>query len=169
MKWVGRLGAVWGIGGISLLLVSAIYRLTRVAVDAFSYSLTPLHWTFLSVFLLSMLYSEGYRGFHLGFSPRAVARARYLIEHPHVGHSLLAPVFCMGFFHTTRRRMITSTALTLMIIAFIIIVHGLAQPWRGIVDIGVVAGLAWGLVAMLAFAFMAFTSDGFEYSPEVPD
>jgi hypothetical protein len=169
MKWVGRLGAVWGVLGISLLLGSAIYRLTLVALDTFTYTLTPLQWAFLLVFLLFMLYFEGYRGFHLSFSPRVAARARYLTDNPHVGHSLLAPVFCMGFFHTTRRRMITSSALTLMIISFVVIVHGLAQPWRGIIDIGVVAGLAWGLVTILFFATTAFTSDGFEHSPEVPE
>jgi hypothetical protein len=169
MKWVGRLGAIWGLLGISLLLGSAIYRMTLVALNAFGYHFTLVQWGFLGVFLFLMLYFEGYRGFHLSFSRRVAARARYLSENPHIGHSLLAPVFCMGFFHATRRRMITSSAVTLMIISLVIIVHGIVQPWRGIIDVGVVAGLVWGLIALLVFAAMAFTSDGFEHPPEVPE
>lgn len=169
MKWIGRLGAVWGVLGISLLLGSAIYRLTLVAVNAFRYHLSPLQWAFLGAFLPLMLYFEGYRGFHLSFSRRVAARARYLNENPHVGHSLLAPVFCMGFFHATRRRKVTSSVLTLMIISLVTIVHHIVQPWRGIIDVGVVAGLVWGLFALLVFVIIAFTSDVFDHSPEVPD
>ncbi len=169
MKWVGRLGAAWGLIGISLLLGSAIYRLTLVAVDAFSYSFTMPQWVFLGAFLIFMLYFEGYRGFHLSFSRRVAARARYLTRNPNVGHSLLAPVFCMGFFHATRRRILTSTAITSMVISLVIVVHAVSQPWRGIIDVGVVAGLAWGLVAMLIFAALAFATDDFEHSPEVPE
>jgi len=169
MKWVGRLGAIWGLLGISLLLGSAIYRMTLVAMDAFKYHFTLVQWTFLGIFSFFMLYFEGYRGFQLSFSRRVAARARYLTRNPHIGHSLLAPVFCMGFFHATRRRMITSSSVTLMIISLVIIVHGIVQPWRGIIDVGVVAGLVWGLVALFVFATMAFTSTGFEHPTEVPE
>ena len=50
----------------------------------------------------------------------------------------------------------TVYGLTLAIILMVRIVHGLAQPWRGIIDLGVLAGLAWGLVTTLICARHVF-------------
>jgi len=58
--------------------------------------------------------------------------------------------------------------LTIMIIMLIILVHQLEQPWRGIVDAGVVIGLGWGLVSMLYFIVQAFGTENYTYSPEIP-
>jgi hypothetical protein len=74
----------------------------------------------------------------------------------------------MGYFHATRRRQITSWSLTLGIIALVIGVRYLVQPWRGIIDAGVVVGLAWGVVAVGWFAVRGLTAPTFAYSPEVP-
>jgi hypothetical protein len=51
----------------------------------------------------------------------------------------------------------------------IILVRFLAQPWRGIVDAGVVVGLAWGLISLAIFTLQAFISKGFAYPPDVPE
>lgn len=165
---VGALGALWGVAGVALLLGSAIYRLSLVAAEAVSSPLSPLHWTALLLVLFFMAYAEGYRGFQQRFSPRVAARAKYLREHPRMMPVLLAPLFCMGYFHATRQRKITSYAVTGGIVALILLVRLLPQPWRGIVDAGVVVGLLWGLVSLLIFAVKAFTSDRFAYAPEVP-
>jgi hypothetical protein len=127
------------------------------------------HWTLMLACVVFMAYSEGYKGFQLGFSPRVAARALYLRDHPTPMRSLAAPLFCMGFFHAQRRRLVISYSLTLAIIALIFLVRLLPQPWRGILDAGVVVGLAWGLVALLAFAVRALGSGDFNYSPEVSD
>jgi len=110
---MGILGAAWGITGVSLLLSSAIFRLARVAAEAFSHPFDWRHWTALVALLLFMGYAEGYRGFQQRFSPRVAARARYLRERPNLFRSALAPLFCMGFFHATRRRKIVTLSLTL--------------------------------------------------------
>jgi hypothetical protein len=75
----------------------------------------------------------------------------------------------MGFFHATRRRLITSFALTAGIVALVLAVRVLPQPWRGIVDTGVVVGLAWGLLSLIAFSAQALGAAKFAPSPEVPD
>ena len=165
---IGYFGAFWGLSGILLLLGSAIYRLTQYALDALSYEFQWYHWFSLLGLILFMAYAEGYRGFQQAFSPRTAARARYLIEHPNLFHSLLAPFFCMGFFHATKRRMIISLSLTSGIVLLIILVRMVPQPWRGIIDAVVVIGLLWGLVSLLVFGIVAFTSRHFPYSPEVP-
>lgn len=166
---MGIFGAIWGLTGILLLIGSAVYRLTPLAIDAFSHVFTLYHWLSLFLILFFMAYAEGYRGFQKGFSPRVAARALYLKNHPRLLHSLLGPFFCMGFFYASRRRKITSFSVTSGIIVLIILVRFLAQPWRGIIDAGVVTGLAWGLVSLVIFSLRAFTAKEFKYSPDVPD
>lgn len=165
--FAGRLGAGWGLAGVTLLLGAAVYRLTPWAVDAFSYSLTLSQWVLLVGFSLFMLVGEGYRGFQKNFSPRVVARARHLAGHPTPVRVLLAPLFLMGFFGATRRRKVTSWSLTTGIVLLVLGVRRLAQPWRGIIDLGVVLGLAWGLVALFGFAYQAFSRREFSFPADL--
>lgn len=162
-------GALWGMSGVLLLLGSAVYRLTPLAIDAFSYDWSWRHWSSLALMTFFMAYAEGYRAFQQGFSPRVAARARYLRDHPNFVHALLAPLFCMAYFHAPRRRRITSISVTAGIVILVVLVRLLPQPWRGIIDGSVVVGLAWGLVSLLIFGYQAFTADRFNYSPEVPE
>jgi hypothetical protein len=166
---MARIGAYWGLTGVLLLLASAIYRLTPIAEDAFSYAFLWYHWCALAFIVFFMAYVEGYRAFQQAFSPRVAARARYLRDHPNLLHTLLAPLFCMAYFHAPRRRQITSISVTAGIIVLVILVRLLSQPWRGIIDGGVVVGLAWGLVSLALFSYQAFTAEVFPYSPEVPE
>lgn len=75
----------------------------------------------------------------------------------------------MGYFHATRRRQIISLSLTAGIIVLILAVHRLAQPWRGIVDAGVVVGLVWGVVSLFWYSIKAFATGTCDCSPEVPE
>jgi hypothetical protein len=168
-KIMGILGAIWGLTGVLLLLGSAIYRLAPLAINAYSYDFFWYHWLALFLILLFMAYAEGYQGFQKGFSPRVASRALYLKNNPRFLHVLFAPFFCMGFFHASRRRKITSVSVTSGIIVLIILVRFLAQPWRGIIDAGVVVGLAWGLISLIVFILQAFSSKEFPYPPDVPE
>ncbi|NQV31227.1 MAG: hypothetical protein HQ515_00960 [Phycisphaeraceae bacterium] len=166
---IGIIGAVWGIVGLSLILGSALYRLYPYAFELSETPLAWYHWLALGLSLLFMGYAEGYKGFHLKFSPRAAARALYLKNNPTATRVLLAPFFCMGFFHATRKRKIVAYSLTAMIILLIVLVRQLNQPWRGIVDAGVLLGLGWGLMSIWGFTIFAFFGKGFDVSPETPD
>jgi len=166
---IGRFGAFWGLAGVVFLLGSAIYRLTLLAIDAFSYDWLWYHWFFFAFLLLFMAYAEGYRAFQQGFSPRVAARARYLRDHPDALHAFFAPLFCMAYFHAPKRRRIVSISVTAGIIALVLFVRLLPQPWRGIIDGSVVVGLTWGLVSLMVFGYQAFFSERFGYSPEVPE
>lgn len=165
----GTIGALWGLAGVILLLASAVCRLGPLAVEAFSYPFEWYHWAALLLVTVFMAYAEGFVGFQQRFSPRVAARARYLLLHPRARFTLLAPFFCMGYFHATRRRQITSVSLTAGIIALVLLVRLVPQPWRGIVDAGVVVGLAWGVISLVYFGVQAFVVSDFSYSPEVPD
>ncbi len=166
---IGGIGAAWGVLGLSLLLGSALYRLYPYAQELCGMDFGWIHWVALAASLVFMGYAEGYKGFHLKFSPRVAARALYLKQNPTWARVLFAPLFCMGFFHATRKRKIVSYCLTLMIVGLIVWVKTLTQPWRGIVDAGVVLGLGWGLVSIWIFAVQAFFGKGFNVSPETPD
>jgi len=166
---IGVVGAVWGLAGVSLLLGSAIYRLSLLVIEGFSYHFLWYHWVMLVLVVLFMAYFEGYRAFQKGFSPRVAARARYLRDHPHTPYILAAPLFCMGYFHASGRRRVTSISVTAGIVVLVLLVRLLQQPWRGIIDLGVVVGLAWGLVSLIIFSVLAFSSKIFPYSAEVPE
>ncbi len=165
----GRLGALWGIGGLSWIFISALMRLFPHACEMTRMPLSGMHWFGLVISLLFMGYAEGYKGFQLKFSPRAAARALYLKNNPTPGRLVFAPLFCMGFFHATRKRKIVAYSLTGMIVLLIVLVRQLPQPWRGIVDAGVVLGLGWGLLSVWIFSVRAFFGQAYEVSPETPE
>ena len=167
MQIWGKLGAVWGATGVFALLGFAVVRLTPKALDAFRMGLDRTQWAATIVFAVFMLYSEGYRGFQLRFSPRTAARVRYLRDQPAVLRSLLGPFFAMGYFHSNRRTKIVAWALSTFVVTMVILVQWLEQPWRGIVDTGVVLGLTWGMISLAVSLAAALTRETYPVSPEV--
>jgi hypothetical protein len=166
---IGIFGAIWGLAGFSFVLLYSIFRLTPIALDTFTYDLRWYHWAFLVINTAFMAYFEGYRGFQKGFSPRIAVRAKHIKNHPNVFHVLLSPLYCAGYFHASRRRKIVAYSLTAGIMILVLLIRLLDQPWRGIVDAGVVVGLSWGLISLLIFGVLAFTSKSFDHSPEIPE
>jgi len=167
MTWIGRLGSWWGAVGVIGVMIFAIVRLTPVALAARDVGLDTMQWIVAVVFVALMAYSEGYRGFQLRFSPRTAARVRYLRDQPDVVRSLLAPVFAMGFFHANRRTRTIAYLGSMGILGLVLLVRLLAQPWRGIVDLGVVVGLSWGTVSLILSIIAALTRTTYPVSPEV--
>ena len=142
-------GFIWGVGGVVALLLSAVFRLFPRVVELRDYPLTLYHWLLLAGFVSYMLYAEGYKGFHRNFSPRVALRADYLRKEGKPWMLLLAPLVCMGFVHATRKRMLVTWLLTTGLIALVVLVSHASQPWRGIIDAGVVAGLCAGVLSLL--------------------
>ena len=164
-----KLGLFWGLGGIILILVFAIYRLTPATLALKDISLEFSHWIALLFSVIYMAYAEGYKGFFLNFSPRAALRADYLSKNPKILHTLLAPLFCMGFIHATRKRKLLSFGLTIIIFGFVMAVRYLPQPWRGILDAGVVTGLTLGCFSSIYFGHAVFPNTGkISVSADIP-
>jgi len=161
------MGAIWGALGVCSLIGFAIFRLLPKADYAVSHGLTTGQWLFTLGFALFMAYTEGYRGFQQKFSPRTAARVRHIRENPTAIRILLAPLFAMGYFDATKRTKIVAYAITLTVTALVIVIQYLAQPWRGIIDIGVIVGLSWGLITLMISIAAALTQDRYEVSPEV--
>lgn len=167
ITFAGVIAAAWGIIGLSALLVFASWRLGLNSIAALKMPLSWVHWSVFIIFLIFMLYSEGYKGFQKSFAPRFAARAKYLLHHTTPVQLLLAPLFCMSYFHAPKRRIIATLTLTIAIIIFVLLFRLLPQPWRGLLDAGVVAGLVWGIIASMLFCIKAFIGSTFSWDAEV--
>jgi len=166
-RFVGWPG-LWGVVGVVAVLANALWRLSPLAYRALTGDLDAWRWLVLVTWLVVAAYAEGYRGFHRQFSPRVIVRAYHLSAQPRPLHVALAPLYCMGLIHATRRRLITSWSVTLGIVALVIAVGQLAQPWRGIVDAGVVLGLALGALSILYYLALAARGRKLPVAADVP-
>lgn len=166
---VGLVAACWATVGLCGLLLFAIVRLSMVVAEGAEVSWDWRHWAVAAVNAAFMAWSEGYRGFQLRFSPRSAARVKWLRHHASGLSTVLAPVFAMGYFNATPRRLAGVYGLTVFVVGAIVLVHTLPQPWRAALDIGVVIGLAWGVASFLWSLKRTFSTPGFAVSPELAD
>lgn len=150
-------------------LSQAIYRLAPLAWEPLrERSLTELQAALYVGWLLVSAYAEGYRGFQKRFSPKVVGRALHLAANPRPLHVLFAPAFCMAYFHATKRGLLTAWGVSSMIVILVVLVRNVPQPWRGIIDGGVVLGLTWGVVSLLYHAWVGLRGGIVDVAIEVP-
>ncbi|CAJ1454683.1 unnamed protein product [Effrenium voratum] len=156
---------VWGVLGVVAYLSYGVFKVVPIVLDGLGSIEETWQWGLLVVTLLFFAYVEGYRGFQLGFSPRVVSRAWVVSEETEAApswHKVLAPAFCIGYFHGTTKRVITSWAVTSVIFAVVIGVKQLDNPYRAIIDAGVIVGLSgsgalcsvWGILSII-FLYLA--------------
>ena len=162
-----NIGVLWGVVGVSALLIRGLYCLLPYVFELSSYTLDQWHGIALAGSLLFLGYAEGYKGFQLKFSPRAAARLAVIKRDPTWARMLFAPLFCMGFFDATPKRKRIAYGLTLMVIVLILLVEQLPQPWRGIVDAGVLLGLGWGLGSFWIVSMRVFLGMSLPVDPEL--
>ncbi len=165
----GILGTIWGIVGLSILLGTALFRIYPHVRMLSGLSFEWFHWVALISSVGFVGFFKGLRAFHQKFSPRCVARALYLKNNPTFWRGLLAPFFCIGYFHAPRKRVVSAFLLTLLMVLLVEAIGKLGQPWRGIIDAGVLFGLGWGLISIWICAIQAFSGKDFRVSPEVPE
>lgn len=87
-----------------------------------------------------------------------------------VTHKFLAPAFCIGYFHGTRKRVISSWCVTTIIFLVVVGVKRLGNPYRAIIDAGVIVGLAIGVLSILCI-FAKSLAEGRppKYDPSLPE
>lgn len=142
---IGLLGATWAIAGVSVLLVGGVFSVLPHALELEWATLGWLEWSGLSAFVVFMAIGKGYFGFHRSFAPRTAERALLLARETGLLRVVLAPLYAMCLIQAPRPRLARSWALVLAIAAIVPLVSALPQPWRGIVDIGVIVGLGLGV------------------------
>jgi hypothetical protein len=161
---------LWAVLGVSLLCLQAIVRLLPKALEPIrDGSLGVLEAALYLAWSVANAYAEGYRGFQKAFAPRVVARALYLAAHPRPLRVALAPLFCMGLFGATRRRMVVSWTIVFVVTLLVAGMRFVPQPWRGIIDGGVVVGLVWGTLAIIAYGIAALAGHEPDAHADVAD
>lgn len=163
------LAAGWAVAGVAGVLLFAIVRLSPQVLAAVDYGMSPWQWGLLFANVLFMAWSEGYRGFQCRFSPRVAARTLHLLLHPTWLRALLAPIFCIGYFHARKAGLLAVWLGTAAIVLAVLLVQLLPQPWRGILDAGVVVGLGWGLLTFLRMAWLTLREGRYRHSPGMPE
>ncbi|MFT4820361.1 MAG: hypothetical protein ACI8PP_000541 [Candidatus Pseudothioglobus sp.] len=149
------LAVVWGVGAFVALLTTAIWRLSPLALASLDYDWQSRHYFVFFINFVVMAWYEGYRGFQLQFSPRFAARAAALYKQATPRQALLSPLILMCFLQAPRRRLIVAYLLAAGIAMLVALYRTLPQPWRGILDAGVVVGIAWGIIATVWVTFNA--------------
>jgi hypothetical protein len=157
--WLFHLVFLWGVLGVLALFVRALLRLAPMAWQPIADgSLSTLQIGIYAGWVVFNAYGEGYRAFQRSFCPRVVARAYYLAQHPTLPHALLAPAYCLSLFHANVRGRRVAWTMLAVITLLVWVLRITPQPWRGIVDGGVVVALAWGAIAMLVLLVRALVS-----------
>ena len=144
---------IWGVGGVLALFARALVRLTPMAWQPIEDgSLSPAQIGIYAAWVVFNAYGEGYRAFQKAFCPRVVGRAHQLASEPRRLHAWLAPFYCLSLFHANRRGKTVAWVMLVVISVLVFLLRITPQPWRGIIDGGVVVALAWGAVVMLVLA-----------------
>ena len=165
---LGRIGFLWGAIGVVGLLLTSVVRLSNIALELLHYPAHNWHYIALAIWVVFMAYSEGYKGFQQAFSPRVAARLIWLQKNPKPWLVALAPVYAMGFIYASKKRTIVSFCILVMVMVFIFIALNLPQPWRPILDAGVVVGLLWGVVATCWQIIMVMRAGTSLVNPDLP-
>ena len=128
--------------------------------------LTWWAWLILAIICVFFAYCEGYRGFQIAWSPMLVKRSYHFssVTTPVYNWTkimfldrtidfLVAPILAAGHICGTRRRLILSWSITIMVVALVVGVSYMPEdlPWKSFIDIGVVIGLGWGGVFILVW------------------
>jgi len=163
----------WGAFGVVAYLSYGIAKVVPIVMEGLGSIEELWQWGLLAITLLFFAYVEGYRGFQNGFSPRVVSRAWVVSEENDtlpIWHKVLAPAFCIGYFHGTFKRVAASWGVTSVIFAVVIGVKQLPNPYRAIIDAGVIVGLLWG-VASIIFIFLQSLKDEQppDFDPALPE
>lgn len=169
MSAIGKAAGVWGVLGVVGIVGHALTRLTPLALEAWGMPWSTAQWALFVPWMVFMGYSEGYRGFQTLFAPRVVVRALALASNPRPHWVVFAPFFVMGLIGATGKRKLISRVLVVGIVVLVVAVKGLVQPWRGIIDAGVVLGLGWGTIALVVLSIRALLGTPPDIDPDLPE
>jgi hypothetical protein len=152
---LGNVAVLWALAGVAALFASAVIRLGGRGIETIVDGLAPIQWAALAVLTFIMVYGEGVVALQGRWVPRLIERAR-TVRDERFGLQLLAPLYGMSLVGAPASRLLRAWLGTAAIVAAILVVRSLPDPWRGIVDFSVAAALGWGLLSIAVLAPDAF-------------
>jgi hypothetical protein len=139
----------WAVAGVGLLFLEGVARLGMRTLRLLREGMDAPSWAVLVVVVALFCWGEGYLALQRRFVPHVIARA---VECGRAATGCLpvlgAPLYAMSLVGVRPRELARAWLGVLLIVVAIVVVRGLPSPWRAIVDAGVTAALAWGLVAL---------------------
>jgi len=138
----------WTLAGVAAVLGVAVVRLGARAVETLRTGLTGPEWVALLLLTGLFVYGEGIRALERRWVPFVVDRARSVSGRA-LPWRLLGPLYGMALVSTSGRLLLRAWAGVTAIVAAVLLVHALPEPWRGVIDFAVAAALLWGVIALL--------------------
>ena len=148
----GRLAEGWALLGVGFVFLKSAIQLGVRGVVTIQAGLTTGEWVAFIVITALFVYGEGVRALQMKYMPYVLRRIARLPEERAV-NQVLAPLYALSLIGAERRVLLKAWAGTAAIVAAVIVVRQLSEPWRGIVDFAVAMALTWGLIALLAGAW----------------
>ena len=143
----------YGVTGVILIFLSAVFRLLPYSLEAFGSGLSLSQLIITILYLINIIVGKGYFAMHKGFSPRAVDRALEAAEGNSITNKIFAPLYCIGFSRAPAKRLRVTYSIFFFVISFVILARFIPQPWRGILDFGPVVGLSIGILSAVYHSF----------------
>lgn len=147
----GTAWSMWAVLGVTAVFIEAIVKLAARGLVTVRGGLEVLEWLALLLLAGAFLYGEGVRALQRRWVPHVLERSQAVRSAP-LHWRLLAPLYAMLLVGAPRRTLARAWLGVLAIVAAVLLVRALPEPWRGIVDLAVAGALAWGLGALLAGA-----------------
>lgn len=139
----------WAVAGVAGLFAWAAYRLGARGLETLRSGLGAFEWTAAVFLVVAFVYGEGLVALDRRWVPKLFERARRLRGERRLLPRLLAPLYGLSLLGSDRVEVVRGWVGTLAIVAAVLAVRALPEPWRGIVDFSVAAALAWGLSAIV--------------------
>jgi hypothetical protein len=122
--------ASWAVLGVLAFIGSAVRRLLPVALEpVLKGDLTRGQAAGCALWVAVMVYVEGYKSFHLKFSPLVVKRSFVMAEQPTVLNTVLAGPYAMGLIGASKKRAIVSWSIVAGVMVLVKLVKLLDYPW----------------------------------------
>ena len=140
---------IWAVVGVVFLFGEAAWRLGLRGLAAIRGGLSPLEWIALALVTAVFVYGEGVRALQRKWVPFVLRRIDRLPAERPWRYRAAAPLYAMGLMGPPASGRLRAWAGVAAIVAAVLIVSRLPDPWRGIIDTGVAAALVWGASALV--------------------
>jgi hypothetical protein len=138
----------WALFGVAAVFAVPIARLAARGIATVGAGLAPPEWFALAALTALFVYTEGVRALQRRWGPHMIRRTVALASERRVWVRLLAPLYALSLVAAPRRELARAWVGLCAIVAAVLLVRALPDPWRGIIDLAVAVALTWGSSAI---------------------